>query len=106
MPYDPMSMLQSTYQGLNQVQGLLIALIAAILMKDWKQLFPMAAGATLVNLIVGLIEPVLRGGSFRLPDNLITLGFWISLIFTFLIFAVIIALFFLVKSMFIKTAKA
>jgi hypothetical protein len=106
MPYDPMSMLQATYQGLNQVQGLLIALIAAILMKDWKQLFPMAAGATLVNFLVGLVEPVLRGGTFRLPENLLTLYFLLSLIATFVIFALIIAIFFFIKSMLLKTAKA
>jgi hypothetical protein len=106
MPYDPMSMLQATYQGLNTVQGILIAIIASILMKDWKQLFPMAAGATLVNFLVSLVEPVLRGGTLHLPDNLITLYFLLSLIAEFVIFALIIAIFFFIKSMLLKTAKA
>jgi hypothetical protein len=108
MPYahDTVSLLQTTYSGLNHVQGLLIAIIAAILMKQWKQLFPMAAGATLVNLLVNLVEPVLRGGQFHLPENLISLTFWLELFVTLLIFALIIAIFFFVKSLFIKPAKA
>lgn len=108
MPYvhDSISLLQSTYAGLNQVQGLLIAVIASILMKDWKQLAPMAFASTLVYLVVSLVEPVFHGGAFRLPEDLLTLGFWLGLVAKFLIFMVIIALFFAIKGLFLKTAKA
>lgn len=103
---DASGLIQSTYAGLNHIEGLLIALIAAILMKDWKQLFPMALGATLAYQLFRLIEPALHGGAFRLPPDLLTLGYWLAILAQILIFALIIALFFFVKSIFIKTAKA
>jgi hypothetical protein len=104
--HDVEGLVQSTYAGLNHVQGLLIALIAAILMKTWKQLFPMAAGATLAYLLIELIAPTLRGGAFHLPNDLLTLGFVVALLAKFVVFAVIIGIFFLIKSIFVKPAKA
>jgi hypothetical protein len=91
----------------SQVGLLLVALVAAILMKSWKQLFPMAALAVLVDVAVMTLAPLLsRGhGQFRLPDLLspqTLLGF-LALYIGFLI---VIAIFYLIKSMFVKTAKA
>ena len=55
-----------------------------------------AAGATAVHLAVQVLRPVLDGGAFALPP-LMTLGFWMTALALFLGYAVVIAVFFLIK---------
>lgn len=92
---------QGGFDGVNQILGLLIALIAAILMASWKRLWAMAVGATLIHLIIGVVRPALDGGEIRLPDVL-TLPFWMTALALFLGYCVVIAIFFLIKSLFVK----
>ncbi|WP_298745401.1 hypothetical protein [uncultured Brevundimonas sp.] len=89
---------QGGFDGVNQVMGLLIAVIAALLMKAWKGLWATALGAALVHVAVGVIRPVLDGGAFVLPD-LLSLTFWMGVLALFLGYAIVIAVFFLVKSL-------
>ena len=89
---------QGGFDGVNQVTGLLIAIIAALLMTAWSRLGATALGAALVHVAIGVIRPVLDGGAFVLP-NLLTLGFWMSVLALFLGYAIVIAVFFLIKSL-------
>lgn len=91
------------FDGVNQVMGLIIALIAALLMVDWRSLASTALGATLVHLIVLSILPVLDGGDFALPA-LLSVGFWMTALALFLGYAIVIAIFFLIKSLLTGTA--
>ena len=89
---------QGGFDGVNQVMGLLIAIIAALLMPAWSRLWATALGAALVHVAIGVLRPVLDGGAFVLP-NLLTLGFWMSVLALFLGYAIVIAVFFLIKSL-------
>lgn len=95
---------QGGFDGVNQIMGLLIALIAAILMSGWKRLWAMALGATLVHIIIGVLRPALDGGEIRLPDVL-TMPFWMMALALFLGYVVVIAIFFLIKSLFVRGGK-
>lgn len=89
---------QGGFDGVNQVMGLLIAVIAALLMTSWRRLWASALGAALVHVAIGVIRPVLDGGALVLPP-LLTLGFWMALLALFLGYAIVIAVFFLIKSL-------
>ena len=52
---------QGGFDGVNQVTGLLIAIIAALLMPAWSRLWATALGAALVHVAIGVLRPVLDG---------------------------------------------
>ena len=91
------SLAQGGFDTVNQILGLVIALIAAILMPAWRSLWATALAAAFVHILVGLVRPVLDGGAFALPD-LLTLGFWMTVAALFLGYVVVIAVFFFVKT--------
>ena len=90
---------QGGFDGVNQVTGLIIAVIAALLMPAWSRLWSSALGAAFVHVLIGVLRPVLDGGSLALPP-LLTLGFWMTVAALFLGYAIVIAVFFLIKSLF------
>lgn len=91
---------QGGFDGVNQIVGLLIAIVAALIMPSWRRLFPTALGATLVHVLVGVIRPVLDGGAFALPP-LLSLAFWMTVLALFIGYAIVIAVFFLIRSLFL-----
>lgn len=92
------SLTQAGFDGVNQVVGLLIAVIAALVMPAWNRLWATALGAALVHHVVNAVRPVLDGGEFALPP-LLTLGFWMMTLALFLGYAVVIAVFFLIRTL-------
>jgi hypothetical protein len=90
---------QGGFDGVNQVMGLLIAVIAALIMPAWNRLWATALGAAFVHVLIGVLRPMLDGGPLVLPP-LLTLGFWMALLALFLGYAIVIAVFFLIKSLF------
>jgi hypothetical protein len=98
--------LRDGFGQINHPQGLIIALIAALLMPAWRQLLIFALLATAVHLGVNYLPEVLRGGS--LP-NFLEQTFWTSALGYFLGYLIIISVFFFLKSLVAKgggTAKA
>jgi len=91
------------FDGVNQVMGLIIAIIAALLMGSWRALASTAVGAALVHLIVLALMPVLNGGDFALPD-ILSVGFWMTALALFLGYAIVIAIFFFIKTLLTGTA--
>lgn len=89
---------EAGFDGVNQVMGLIIAVIAALLMGGWRALGSTAVGATLVHLIVLALTPVLNGGDFALPD-ILSVGFWMTALALFLGYAIVIAVFFFIKTL-------
>jgi len=99
-------------EGFGLVNGdwraLLIAVVAAILMQNWKQLVPFAIVAVVILIAIERLAPVLAnsGGSPSLP-NLVETDFWIRTGVMALGYVVIIGVFFFLKSLLIRpTAKA
>jgi hypothetical protein len=90
---------QGGFDGVNQVMGLVIAIIAALIMPAWHRLWATALGAAFVHILIGVVRPMLDGGSLVLPA-LLTLGFWMTVLALFLGYAIVIAVFFFIKSLF------
>src|SRR5690606_40924146 len=59
---------QGGFDGVNQVVGLLIAMIAALLMPAWSRLWASALGAALAHVAVGVVRAVVDGGAFVLRE--------------------------------------
>jgi len=95
---------QAGFDGVNQVMGLLIAAIAALTMPSWSRLWATALGAALVHHLINAVRPMLDGGAFALPP-LLTLSFWMVTLALFLGYAVVIAVFFFIKSLLTGGAK-
>lgn len=85
------------FDSVNQVTGLIIALIATLMMSSWRGLWGTALGAVIIDRIVMMLRPALDGGAIALP-NIMTMGFWMTCLALFLGYAIVIAIFFLIKS--------
>ncbi|MBA4805397.1 MAG: hypothetical protein H2038_12165 [Brevundimonas sp.] len=90
---------QGGFDGVNQVTGLLIAVIGALLMPGWSRLWATALGAAFAHILIGVLRPVLDGGALALPP-LLSLGFWMTVLALFLGYAIVIAVFFLIRTLF------
>lgn len=88
--------LRDGFTQINHPQGLIIALIAALLMPAWRQLLIFSLLATVVHLGVNYLPEVLRGGS--LPNFLVP-DFWTQALGYFLGYLIIISVFFFLKSL-------
>lgn len=86
------------FDGVNQVVGLVIAALAALMMTSWRGLWATALGAVVVHILIGMVKPMLDGGSLLLPD-ILTAGFWIAGFALFLGYAIVIAIFYFIKSL-------
>jgi len=91
--------LRDGFGQINHPQGLIIALIAALLMPSWRQLLVFALLGTALHLAVNYLPDVLRGGS--LPNFLVE-GFWTTALGYFLGYLIIIGVFFFLKSLVAK----
>lgn len=89
---------QGGFDGVNQVLGLIIAVLAALMMQGWNRLWGSALAAALVHIAIGVVRPVLDGGSFALPP-LLTVSFWMTVLALFLGYAIVIAVFFFIKTL-------
>ena len=92
-----LTLAQGGFDDVNQIVGLLIALFAAIFMVSWRGLPGSAAGAAVIHILIDVLRPLLDGGAIALPD-ILTLGFWTMALALFLGYAVVIAVFFLIKT--------
>ena len=97
------SLAQGGFDGVNQVVGLIIALIAALVMPSWRSLWGTAVGAVIVDRLIVMLRPALDGGSIALP-NIMTGSFWMTAFALFLGYAIVIAIFFLLKTILTGTA--
>lgn len=96
---------QGGFDGVNQVTGLLIAVIAALVMPAWSRLWATALGAAFIHILIGVVGPMLDGGGLVLPA-LLTLGFWMTVLALFLGYAIVIAVFFFIKTLFAGGTRA
>ncbi|MDP1777584.1 MAG: hypothetical protein Q8K90_03115, partial [Brevundimonas sp.] len=76
------------------------AVIAALMMPAWSRLWATSLGAAFVFILIGLLRPMLDGGALVMPA-LLTMTFWMTVLALFLGFAVVIAVMFFIKSLFV-----
>tara|TARA_R110002073_G_scaffold184395_1_gene342770 strand:+ start:545 stop:865 length:321 start_codon:yes stop_codon:yes gene_type:complete len=85
------------FAEVNALQGLIIALIAALLMTRWSRLPVMVLGAVAANIIIDILRPVLSDqAEFHLPPVLEP-AYWHDLLFLFAGFLAVIGIMFAVK---------
>jgi hypothetical protein len=88
---------QAGFHEINAIQGLLIAIIAALMLHRWAGVFAIAVGATLTHLFVDVLLPVLSDGApFRLP-NLVEVAYWRYALTLYLGYIVVISVFYILK---------
>jgi len=89
------------FADVNAIQGLIIALLIAIVMAGYGQILVMALVAVLLHFGVDLVMPVVRAGGdfsvFALPDNLLTLGFWKQQGLLYVGYFIVITVFYILK---------
>jgi hypothetical protein len=94
-------------EGFNQVnalEGLIIALIAALFVPAWHRVWAVALGATLVTIILNVLLPVLADhAAFRLPP-LMEPNFWRFVAALFVGYLIVIGVFFFLKRLFLREA--
>jgi len=96
--------LREGFNSVNAVEGLVIALIAAIIAPAWDRIWAVALGATLVNLIADVLIPVIaRHASFRLPP-VMEFGFWREAVALYVGYLIVIAILMFIKRMFLSPA--
>ncbi len=96
--------LREGFDSVNAVEGLVIALIAAIIAPAWDRIWAVALGATLVNLIADVLIPVIaRHAAFRLPP-VMEFGFWREAVALYVGYLIVIAILMFIKRMFLSPA--
>ena len=96
--------LREGFDSVNAVEGLVIALVAAIIAPAWDRIWAVALGATLVNLIADVLIPVIaRHASFRLPP-LMDYGYWRMAIALYVGYLIVIAVLMFIKRTFLAPA--
>ena len=90
------------FDQVNAVQGLIIALVAALVLPDWRRLPLFSIAAAMVHILVDTLLPVLANGAgLALPD-ILHLSFWryaASLIAGYL---VVIAVLFVLRRLIVR----
>jgi hypothetical protein len=90
------------FNHVNAVEGLVIAVVAALLVPAWHRLWVVALGATIVNLIIDTLIPVVAyHGAFRLPP-LMEPGYWRYAAVLFVGYLIVIGVFFFIKRLFLR----
>jgi len=93
---------QAGFDRVNAVQGLVIALVAALIMPDWRRLPAFTLGAAVVHVLVDVLTPVIaRGAPLLLPDVLET-PFWRYVASLLAGYLVVLALLMLVRKLLLK----
>lgn len=86
------------FQNVNAVEGIIIALIAAFILSSWRRLWAVALGATIVNMILDVLIPVVANhAAFRLPPDMMEAPYWHHVLVLYVGYLVVIAVFFFVK---------
>lgn len=80
----------------SQVVALVIALLAALVMKGWGRIWAMTLACVVVQLLIVMFLPVIQGGRFVIPDFL-TAAFWAHALGLYVGFLLVLAFFYFLK---------
>lgn len=99
---DVLDFARAGFAEVNALQGLIIALITALVMTEWKRLPFFVLGAVVVHILVDVLAPVFaNGAAFRLPDFL-ELYFWKQVGLLLVGYLVIISILVLIRRLVLK----
>jgi len=90
------------FYEVNAVQGLVVAVLAALSMSNWSRLFFVAAGAVVAHIALDVLSPVFAEvGPFLLPDVLEPY-FWRYLALLYVGYVIAVGILFAVKRVVVK----
>lgn len=94
---DGLAYLRAGFAEVNAVQGLIIALIGALLLPGWKRLPVFALGAAIVHIAADVLAPVFANGApLRLPP-ILYVGFWEQVLILILGYLIVIGVLAVIK---------
>lgn len=95
-------LIREGFQQVNAVQGLIIALIAALLMSAYTRIVIVAFAATVIHLIADVMLPVVaNGAAFRLPP-LLEANYWRYALVVYLGYFVVITIFYILRRVLLR----
>jgi len=95
--------MRAGFERVNKTQGLIVALIAALLLPRYNRILVIALGATVAHVVIDIMLPVIaRGQAFQLPPDLFQETFWRNILFLFLGYLIVISIFFAAKRLFLS----
>ncbi|MFS2318008.1 hypothetical protein RMQ97_08725 [Maricaulis sp. D1M11] len=90
------------FAEVNAAQGLIIAVIAAMIMSQWPRIFIIVAGAVAAHIGLDILSPVFAEvGPLRLPD-VTRLGYWRYVGLLFAGYAIAISVLFAIKRVVVR----
>ncbi len=96
--------LREGFNNVNAVEGLVIALVAAIIAPAWDRIWAVALGATLVHLIADVLIPVIAShASFLLPQ-IMEYEYWRTALSLYVGYLIVISVLMFIKRMFLAPA--
>lgn len=99
---DVLAFAREGFYQVNAVQGLVVAVLAALSMSQWSRIFVVAAGAVVAHVALDVLSPVFAEvGPLRLPDVL-SPYFWRYLGLLFAGYVVAVGILFAVKRVVVK----
>ena len=98
------SFLREGFNNVNAVEGLVIALVAAIIAPAWDRVWAVALGATVVHLIADVLIPVVANhASFHLPQ-IMEMTYWRTALSLYVGYLIVIAVLMFIKRTFLAPA--
>lgn len=102
MVQDGLNFAREGFSEVNAVQGLVVAVIAALMLSQWARLFFIAAGAVIAHVALDVLSPVFAEvGPLRLPEVLEPY-FWRYLALLFVGYLIAIGILFAIKRVVVR----
>jgi len=99
-----LAFLREGFNNVNVVEGLVIALVAAIVVPAWDRVWTVALGATVVHLMANVLIPVISNHSvFHLPP-LMEVSYWRTALSLYVGYLIVISVLLFIKRMFLTQA--
>jgi hypothetical protein len=99
-----LTFLREGFNHVNAVEGLVIALVAAVIAPAWDRIWAVALGATVVHLIADVLIPVVANhASFQLPQ-IMTMPYWRTALSLYVGYLIVISVLMFIKRLFLAPA--
>jgi hypothetical protein len=90
------------FAEVNAAEGLVIAILAALVMPRWARLLHMVVAAVALNVVVDVLLPVVVDGAGLALPPVLEAGFWHYVLLLFIGYFVVIGILFAIKRLVTK----
>lgn len=99
-----LAFLREGFNNVNAVEGLVIALVAAIIVPAWDRIWTVALGATVVHLIADVLIPIMaQRATLHLPP-LLGVPYWRTALSLYVGYLIVISVLLFIKRLFLTQA--